>query len=152
MVTYTCYYQQIIGSPQPHFQLNLFSIKLYFLKIHREHLTRLQQLASQTVPTCSSLLVDQLDKGDVDVGVCVFSGFFIPYVLHFQSATNTNASHMYVFIHIYIFTTFFATFFYISNFTYYGMCFYNAFLHMVCVFTTHFYICYVFLQRFLATV
>ena len=31
------------------------------------------------------------------------------------------------------------------------MCFYNVFLHMVRKFTTFFYIWYVFLQRFLAT-
>ena len=45
---------------------------------------------------------------------------------------------------------FFTTSFYIRKFTY-GMCFYNVFLHMVCQFTTFFYIWYVFLQRFLAT-
>ena len=46
---------------------------------------------------------------------------------------------------------FFTTSFYICKFTY-GMCFYNVFLHMVCIFTTFFYIPYVFLQRFLAIV
>ena len=43
---------------------------------------------------------------------------------------------------------FFTTSFYICKFTY-GMYFYNVFLHMVCIFTTLFYIWYVFLQRFL---
>ena len=43
---------------------------------------------------------------------------------------------------------FFTTSFYICKFAC-GMCFYNVFLHMVCIFTTFLYIPYVFLQRFL---
>ena len=75
--------------------------------------------------------------------IMVFNNQSLPYVkiqMWFDTCKIT-----YVFLQ-----RFFTTSFYICKFTY-DMCFYNVFLHMVCIFTTFFYIPYVFLQRFLAT-